>query len=229
MTEKFLKSLGVAFLKNKKLSPSQIEEMQIFMNIYPKLFGKVYLLWAVLNRWFSIKDRQALPNRFNVVYKLTCSCSVSYIGQTQRNLINRVEEHRTSSSSSACRHLQGNPDHRVDFQNPEVIGSDNWRRLQILESLWFKNTNQSWMQTSRRCLYAFLTCNRASCLTHDVTRHHYRRVSGWVMWLRTLRTTTSLPKQPFAFFIFSQRFSPEWPIKTCSMISAVQFATHWWW
>ena len=44
MTEKFLKSLGVAFLKNKKLSPSQIEEMQIFMNIYPKLFGKVYLL-----------------------------------------------------------------------------------------------------------------------------------------------------------------------------------------
>ena len=89
-----------------------------------------------LQSWFSVKDRQALPNRFNVVYKLTCSCGASYIGQTQRNLINRIEEHRTSLSSSVCRHLQTNPDNRVDFHNPEVIGSDNnGRRLQILESL----------------------------------------------------------------------------------------------
>ena len=84
----------------------------------------------------SVKDRQALLNRFNVVYKLTCSCGASYIGQTQRNLINCIEEHRTSLSSAVCRHLQANPDHRVDFHNPEVIGSDNnWRRLQILVSL----------------------------------------------------------------------------------------------
>jgi len=68
------------------------------------------------------------------MYKLTCSCGASYIGQTQRNLINRIEEHPTSLSSSVCRHLQANPDHRVDFHNPEVVGSDNWRRLQILES-----------------------------------------------------------------------------------------------
>jgi len=89
-----------------------------------------------LQSWLSIKDRQALLNRFNVVYKLTCSCGASYIGQTQRNLINRIEEHRTSPSSSVCRHLQANSDHRVNFHNPEVIGSDNnWRRLQILESL----------------------------------------------------------------------------------------------
>jgi len=88
-----------------------------------------------LQRWFSVKDRQALLNRFNVVYKLTCSCGASYIGQTQRNLISCIEEHRTSLSSLVCRHLQANPHHRVDFHNPEVIGSDNWRRLQILESL----------------------------------------------------------------------------------------------
>ena len=90
-----------------------------------------------LQSWFSVKDRQSLLNRYNVVYKLTCSCGASYIGQTQRNLINRIEEHRTSLSSSVCRHLQANPDHRVDFHNPnpEVTGSDNWRRLQILESL----------------------------------------------------------------------------------------------
>ena len=88
-----------------------------------------------LQSWFSVKDRQALLHRFNAVYKLTCSCGASYIGQTQRNLINRIKEHRMSISSSVCRHLQANPDHRVDFHNPEVIASDNWRRLQILESL----------------------------------------------------------------------------------------------
>ena len=86
---------------------------------------------------------------------------------------------------------------------------------------WFMNTNHSWMQTSRRCLYAFLTWNRASSFTLDVTRHHHWRVSSWVMWLRMLRATTSLPKQPFAFFIFLQRFSPGWPIGTCSKITAV--------
>jgi len=83
--------------------------------------------------WFSVKDWQALLNRFNIVYKLTCSCGASYIGQTQRNLINCIEERRTSLSSAVCRHLQAKPDHRVDFHNP---GSDNnGRRLWILESL----------------------------------------------------------------------------------------------
>ena len=71
------------------------------------------------------------------------------------------------------------------------------------------------------CLCAFLTCNRASCFTRDVTRHHHWRVSSWVMWLRVHRATTPVPKQPFALFIFLQRFSPEWPIRTCSKITAV--------
>jgi len=30
-------------------------------------------------------------------------------------------------------------------------------------------------------------------------------------------------------FSFLQHFSPEWPIGTCSMITAYQFAMHWWW
>jgi len=60
--------------------------------------------------------------------------------------------------------------------------------------------------SSRQYLYAFLACNRASCLTHDITRHHHWRVSSWVMWLRMLRATMSLLKQLFAFFIFYSAF-----------------------
>ena len=73
---------------------------------------------------------------YSIVYRLTCSCGASYIGQRRRILINRIAEHRTSLSSSVYRQLQANPDHRVDFRNPEVTGSDNnWRQLQVLESL----------------------------------------------------------------------------------------------
>ena len=62
-----------------------------------------------LQSWFSVKDQQALLNRFNVVYKLTCSCGASYIGQTQRNIINCTEEHRTSPSSSSLQTLSSQP------------------------------------------------------------------------------------------------------------------------
>ena len=79
----------------------------------------------------------------------------------------------------------------------------------FLNLCWIKNTNQSWLQTSRRCLYAFLTCSRPSCFYRVVTCHHHWHVSSWVMWLRMLRATTSLPIQPFVFFLVLQRFSPE--------------------
>jgi len=36
------------------------------------------------------------------------------------------------------------------------------------------------MQKFHRCLYAVLTCNRAPCLTHDVTRHHRGQISELV-------------------------------------------------
>jgi len=85
------------------------------------------------------------------------------------------------------------------------------------------------MQTSRRYLYAFLTCNKTSCFTRDITRHHHWRISSWVMWLRMLRATTSLPKQPFTFFIFLQRFSPEWTNENLQQDHCSSIAMHWRW
>jgi len=141
-----------------------------------------------------------------------------------------VSTRRMNSNSNFHYNLQANPDHRVDFHNPQVIGSDNnWRRLQILESLLIQEHKPELNANIPSMPLCILTCNRASCFTHDVTRHHHWRVSSWVMWLRMLLASTSLPKQPYTFFIFLQRFSPEWPIKTCSKITAVLFAMHWWW
>ena len=146
------------------------------------------------------------------------------------NLINCIEEHRTSLSSSVCKHLQANPDYRVDFHNPEVIGNDNkWQRLQILESsliqeykpklnadipsmlLCIFNLQLSFMPHSWHHAPSPLASIQLSHVTTYASRHY-------------VTTKTALRVSHF-----SQRFSPAWPIRTCSMITAVQFAVHLWW
>ena len=81
--------------------------------------------WRKLPR--LVKDRQALLNRYNVVYRRTCPCGASYTGEKQRNFINRVEEHYQRHWSGTCRLTQIT---ELIFTT-EVTGSDNWRWLQI--------------------------------------------------------------------------------------------------
>jgi len=69
-----------------------------------------------------------------VVCKLTCSCGRSYIGQTQRNLKFRLDEHNLSKSNhqatDVVKHLYTFPDHFMDFKNPEILASAfNYREL----------------------------------------------------------------------------------------------------
>ena len=77
--------------------------------------------------------------KYKVVYKLTCSCGSSYIGQTRRNLINRLKEHSSSDKSEMCRRLMDNPEHKVDFAKPNILSnSGDSARLLILESLFIQ-------------------------------------------------------------------------------------------
>ena len=77
--------------------------------------------------------------KYGVVYKLTCSCGSSYIGQTRRNLINRLKVHSSSDKSEVCRHLMDNPDHKMDFAKPNILSSSgDSARLLILESLFIQ-------------------------------------------------------------------------------------------
>ena len=75
--------------------------------------------------------------KYGVVYRLTCFCGSSYIGQTRRNLINRLKEHSSSDKSEVCRHLMHNPDHKVDFAKPNILSSSgDSARLLIRQSLF---------------------------------------------------------------------------------------------
>ena len=102
------------------------------------------ILRIIDNTWnighnFRLKDQQKTLMKYGVVYKLTCSCGSSYIGQTRRNLINRLKEHSSSDKSEVCRHLMDNPDHKVDFAKPNILSSSgDSARLLILESLFIQ-------------------------------------------------------------------------------------------
>ena len=89
---------------------------------------------------FKYKDNQAHLERSNVVYKLKCSCGHSYIGQTQRNLKFRLDEHNPLKSNhqatDVVKHLYTYPDHFMDFKNPKILASAfNYRELLIEETL----------------------------------------------------------------------------------------------
>jgi len=85
---------------------------------------------------FPIKDPQPLLSRSNVVYKLKCSCGDAYIGQTKRNLLTRINEHRKSIQSEVNAHLERNPTHTVNFTEPEILASARGgKQLLLLESL----------------------------------------------------------------------------------------------
>ena len=77
--------------------------------------------------------------KHGVVYKLTCSCGSSYIGQTRRNLIDILKEHSSLDKSEMCPHLMDNPDHKADFAKSNILSSSgDSARLLILESLFLQ-------------------------------------------------------------------------------------------
>ena len=88
---------------------------------------------------FRFKDNQSLLMKSGIVYKLTCSCGSTYIGQNRRNLLSRIKKHATSEKSEVCKHLLQKPSHRMDFNTPTILGSENdTARLLILESLFIQ-------------------------------------------------------------------------------------------
>jgi len=89
-----------------------------------------------LKKSFTYKDKQNHLRRSSAVYKLTCTCGSNYIGQTRRNLITRINEHKFDQHSEVCKHLLANLTHRFNFKQPEILGSIvGQKELHLLESL----------------------------------------------------------------------------------------------
>ena len=77
-----------------------------------------------------------------MVYKLNCSCGQSYIGQTRRNLITKIKDHKPHGKSNqeldVAKLLIRNPNHSIDFNSPEIIGHSSSNRELRLEETYPK-------------------------------------------------------------------------------------------
>ena len=92
-----------------------------------------------LKRLFTFKERQNKLQFSSMVYRITCSCKSTYIGQTSRNLITRLKNHDPNSpnrqDTDVSKHLTDKPDHKIDFDKTEIMAQTNhWRKLLITET-----------------------------------------------------------------------------------------------
>ena len=94
-----------------------------------------------IQHWFPYKDKTPVLMRHNVVYKINCKCcKMCYIGETERNLLVRLEEHQnmTGKLTSVGEHLRDNVTHNFDFENVEILGQTDSFRIKYLESLYIQ-------------------------------------------------------------------------------------------
>ena len=97
---------------------------------------------------FRYKDKQPVLHCNNVVYKLNCSRCASYIGQTRRNVIFRLQEHnpqnRANHQRDVTSYLLKNASHSIEFDQPEILATaNNFRKLLIKETLPIQEHNPS--------------------------------------------------------------------------------------
>ena len=128
----------LVFLKLQYLHriSTQIEkEIRDFLKHYEIRLVMSHSTFSI-GKLFPYKDRRSLLLSVGVVYQLTCSSCQKYSGQTKRNLISRLNEHRTRQSSEVCRHLMENPKHTVNFDSPLILDRSNYStKLCIKETL----------------------------------------------------------------------------------------------
>ena len=90
--------------------------------------------------WFSYKDKTPKFMRHNVVYKIPCSCGKFYIGETERNLIKRLEEHQktTGKLTTVGEHIKAYPTHTINVDDVEILGQTDKFRIKYLETLFIQ-------------------------------------------------------------------------------------------
>ena len=91
---------------------------------------------------FRFKDKQPKHLLNGVVYQVTCSCNLRYIGETKRCLKVRFEEHCKTEGSNMTeigKHLAESPGHTVSFDDVQILSFEqHFRKRRILESTFIQ-------------------------------------------------------------------------------------------
>ena len=111
-------------------------------------------------------------------------------------------------------------------------GHWQWQQLATAADSWIFIDPRT--QTRAECKHAVDTAMHFQLETEPLP-HSWRHAPSPSARIQLSHVTTYASRHyittetALLIFHFLQRFSPEWPIRTCSMITAVQFAVHWWW
>ena len=89
-----------------------------------------------LSHYFKIKDN--VKNLSCIMYQGICSCGNNYLGETIRNAVTRIDEHKQPNvKSESSKHLQNNPGPKFDWIIISKAPSHRLKRM-ILEAYFIK-------------------------------------------------------------------------------------------
>ena len=105
--------------------------------------------------WVKPKDPVNKDNMVGPVYKVKCEdCEATYVGETERSLKSRFNEHlRPSSTTSEVSehiHLE-QPEHSVELENTEILTTESrWFERGVKEAIYIRALNPSLNRDSGR-------------------------------------------------------------------------------
>ena len=116
--------------ENERQSKHFIRKLKSFVNTE----CTIYIKWGTkkVKSLFSLKSRNPYPSC--KIYEGTCSCGISYIGETKRNIHVRWGEHNNpQGKSEPSQHLYNNPSHGFTWR-VLITASKNARIRKNLEA-----------------------------------------------------------------------------------------------
>ena len=87
------------------------------LNCFTQHRYKIEIIWQTrkIKSLFGLKDKNC--HKSHVVYEGQCNCGEKYIGETQRNLSVRINEHQNKTKiSEPAKHLKHFPDHSFTWR-----------------------------------------------------------------------------------------------------------------
>jgi len=122
--QKELKRFIVLPFVNRKVEDFAVRLKALVEDNYTQVdFNVAFKAPKTIGNMFPFKDRiRDISSQSLVVYKINCAtCQAEYIGKTERILAHRMKEHAKSTKSACFQHIVDNPDHRMDYDNIQVI------------------------------------------------------------------------------------------------------------
>ena len=118
------------------------------------------------------KDHIEMFKRCNVVYKINCiNCNCSYVGQTKRRLISRINEHqkdinKKSSVLSVISEHRLNEGHDFNWSEVKILDNESWYQKRMTSEMLYikRQTNGLNRQTDTDSLPVIYN-NLIECLT----------------------------------------------------------------